>query len=101
MANLSRRERRLILGAGAGAVVVGWLFAVDPALDGNRIAQEVIPARQDVLARRLERLGRKDAINAEMAAVSGKIDAAAGRFFTATTPAVTAAELQKLVKETA
>src|SRR5262245_5967784 len=102
MANLSRRERRLILGAGAGAVVVaGWLVAVEPALERNRIAQEVIPARQEVLARRLELLGRKDAINAEMSAVSGKIDAAAGRFFTATTPAVTAAELQKLVKETA
>jgi len=102
MANLSGRERRLILGAGAGAVIIGaWLFAVEPALERNRAAQEVIPARQDVLARRQALLGRKDAITAELGAVNSKIDTMAGRFFTATTPAVAASELQKLVKDMA
>lgn len=102
MANLSRRERRLILGAGAGAVVIGaWLFAVEPALERNRATQEIIPARQEVLARRLALLGRKDAITAELGTVGGKIDTMAGRFFTATTPAVAASELQKLVKDMA
>ena len=102
MANLSRRERRLIVGTGVGAVVIGaWLFGVEPMLERNRGAQEIIPARQEVLARRLELLGRKDAITAELAAVGGKIDTMAGRFFTAATPAVAASELQKLVKEMA
>ena len=102
MANLSRRERRLILGAVAVAAIIGaWFFAVEPVVEQNRIAQEIIPARQEVLARRLELVGRKDAISAELSAVTGKIDTMAGRFFTATTPAVAASELQKLVKDTA
>jgi Tfp pilus assembly protein PilO len=70
-------------------------------MERNRLAMELIPARQDVLARRLELVGRKDAIGADLAAVNGKLDTMAGRFFTATTPAVTASELQKLVKEMA
>ena len=54
-----------------------------------------------MFARRLDLVGRKDAISAELSAVTGKIDTMAGRFFTATTPAVAASELQKLVKDTA
>jgi Tfp pilus assembly protein PilO len=102
MASLSRRERRLILGASAGAVVLGaWFLLVEPVIERNRVAQELIPARQEQLARRIELVGRKDAIAADLAAVSGRLDTMAGRFFTATTPAVTASELQKLVKEMA
>jgi hypothetical protein len=88
MASLSRRERRLILGAGAGAAVIGaWFFVVEPVVQRNHISQEIIPARQEVLARRLDLVGRKDVITAELGAVGGKIDTMAGRFFTATTPA--------------
>ena len=102
MASLSRRERRLILGAGAGAVAIGaWFFVVEPVVERNRIAQEIVPARQEMLARRLDLVGRKDVITAEVGAVGGKIDTMAGRFFTATTPAVAASELQKLLKEAA
>jgi Tfp pilus assembly protein PilO len=102
MASLSRRERRLILGASAGAVVLGaWFLLVEPVIERNRVAQELIPARQEQLARRIELVGRKDAIAADLAAVNGRLDTMAGRFFTATTPAVTASELQKLVKEMA
>ena len=102
MAALSRRERRLILGAVSVAAIIGaWFFAVEPVVERSRVAQEIIPARQEVLARRLELVGRKDAISAELSAITGKIDTMAGRFFTATTPAVAASELQKLVKDTA
>jgi len=102
MGSLSRRERRLIGGAVVIAVLVGgWLLLVDPALERNRVAQEVIPARQELLARRLELVGRKDAIAGELETVNGKINTLAGRFLTAATPAVAASELQKIVKDTA
>jgi Tfp pilus assembly protein PilO len=78
-----------------------WFFAVEPVVQRNRVAQELIPARQEVLVRRLDLVRRKDAISAELGTVRGKIETMAGRFFTATTPAVAASELQKLVKETA
>jgi type II secretory pathway component PulM len=102
MATLSRRERRLILGAaGAAAVIGAWFFVVEPVVERDRVAREIIPARRELLGRRQDLVARRDAINADLAAVNGKIDTLAGRFFTATTPAVAASELQKLVKETA
>jgi len=102
MGSLSRRERLLIVGAVAVAVLVGgWLLLLDPAMERNRIAQEVIPARQELLARRLELVSRKDTIAGELDAVNGKINTLAGRFLTAATPAVAASELQKIVKDTA
>jgi type II secretory pathway component PulM len=102
MTSLSGRERRLILGAVVVAALVGgWFFVVEPVVERNRLAREVIPARMEMLARRRDLVGRKDAINAELATVNGKIDALAGRFLTAATPAVAASELQKLVKDTA
>ena len=102
MASLSRRERNLILGGvGVAAVIGAWFFVVEPVVERDRVAREVVPARRELLARRQDLVGRKDAINAELQAVTGKIDTLAGRFFTATTPAVAASELQKLVKDTA
>ncbi len=102
MASLSGRERRLILGAVVVAVLVGgWFFVVEPVFERNRLAREVIPARSELLARRRDLLGRKDSITAGLSEVNIKINTLAGRFFTATTPAVAASELQKLVKETA
>ncbi len=102
MSSLSRRERRLIMGAVAVAVLVGgWLLLVEPAMERNRIAQEVIPARQELLARRLELVSRKDAIAGDLEAVNGKINTLGGRFLTAATPGVAASELQKIVKDTA
>jgi len=102
MGSLSRRERLLVVGAVVLAILVGgWLLLVDPAIERNRIAQEVIPARQELLARRLALVSRKDAIAGELDTVNGMINTLAGRFLTAATPAVAASELQKIVKDTA
>jgi type II secretory pathway component PulM len=102
MGSLSRRERLLVVGAVVIAILVGgWLLLVDPAVERNRIAQEVIPARQELLARRLELVSRKDAIAGELDTVNGKINTLADRFLTAATPGVAASELQKIVKDTA
>jgi Tfp pilus assembly protein PilO len=100
--SLSRRERLLVGGVVVVAIAIGgWLFVVEPVSERNRIALEVMPARQELLARRLELVGRKEAIARERDAVDGKITTLAGRFLTAATPPVAASELQKFVKETA
>jgi Tfp pilus assembly protein PilO len=100
--NLSRRERVLIsLAAITGAVVLAWLFVVDPILDRYQTAAEMVPAREQLLARRQELVARKGAIHAELEATTQRIEQLSGRFLPASTPAVAASELQKLVKEVA
>jgi Tfp pilus assembly protein PilO len=100
--NLSGRERVLIGVGGVGAVLVlGWLFVVQPVADRYRAAAELVPAREQVLARRQELVGRKGSIVAELEATNQRIDQLSGRFLPGATPAVAASELQKLVKEIA
>ena len=100
--NMSRRERALIgLGVVAGALVLGWEFVVQPIRDRNVTAAELVPVREQVLARRMELVGRKAIIARDLEATNGQLQALADRFLPASTPAVAASELQKLVKEIA
>jgi Tfp pilus assembly protein PilO len=100
--NVSSRERMLIaLGVVVGVVVLGWTFVVQPIRDRNRTAAELVPVREQVLARRLELVARKAAIARELEATNAQIQALSDRFLPASTPAVAASELQKLTKEIA
>jgi Tfp pilus assembly protein PilO len=100
--NMSRRER-LLIGGGvlAGLLVLGWEFVVQPISDRYRTAAELVPARERVLARRLELVSRKAAITRELEATNAQLQSLADRFLPAATPAVAASELQKLAKEIA
>ena len=98
----SSRERMLIaLGVVAGVVVLGWTFVVQPIRDRNRTAAELVPVREQVLARRLELVARKGTIARDLETTNAQIQALSDRFLPASTPAVAASELQKLTKEIA
>ncbi len=102
IANLSRRER-LIVGAGiiAAVMIGGWMLLVQPLRDQSRLAGELVPVREQLLARRQELVSRKAAIAAELQALNARIETLNARFLPASTPAVAASELQKLVKDLA
>lgn len=100
--NMSRRERLLIgFGVTAGVIVLGWTFLVQPISDRYRAAAELVPVREQVLARRLELVARKAAIARELEATTAELQTLGDRFLPASTPAVAASELQKIVKEVA
>ena len=60
-----------------------------------------MPAREQVLLQRRELLARHTAITADLDATMKRFDKLAEGFLTSATPAVAAAELQKLVKDMA
>jgi type II secretory pathway component PulM len=102
IANLSQRERTIVLaGAAVLAVVLIWLFVVSPLLDRNSAAQDLVPERQRALTRRLDLLARRGEITSELEATNARVDRLAARLLTAAAPAVAASELQKLVKDMA
>jgi type II secretory pathway component PulM len=100
--NLSRRERLMVgLALAVGVVLGGWLLVVEPILERNRSAGELVPAREQVLQLKRELIARRASITAELAAMSAKFDKLAEGFLTSATPAVAASELQKIVKDMA
>src|SRR2546429_856576 len=102
MPNLARRNRRLAGGALPLAISGGGGWSVvEPILESNRRAAELVPAREQVLQKRHELIARQGAIEAELKSSTERLEAVSARFLTSATPAVAASELQKLVKEMA
>ena len=102
MIGVSSRERLLIVvGTLAGLLVLGWTFVVQPIRDRYRTAAELVPVREQILARRLELVARKGAIARDLEATNAQLLALSDRFLPASTPAVAASELQKITKEIA
>jgi Tfp pilus assembly protein PilO len=102
IASLSRRERVLVvLGACVLLLLGAWTFVVQPVRERNRQAAELVPVREQTLARRLELVGRKATIERDLELTRAQIDKTATRFLTAATPAVAASELQKMIKDMA
>jgi hypothetical protein len=100
--NLSRRERVMVgLAVAVGVILGGWLLVVEPILERNRSAGELVPAREQVLQQKRELIARRASITAELATTSAKFDKLAEGFLTSATPAVAASELQKIVKDMA
>jgi Tfp pilus assembly protein PilO len=99
---LSRRERTIVVvGVLAIVIVAGWELVVQPLVERSRMATDMVPAREQALARRRDLLARQPVINAELEAANGRIEALSERFLTAAAPAVAASELQKLTKDMA
>jgi Tfp pilus assembly protein PilO len=97
--SLSRRERLIIAGAVLVAILVGgWLFVVEPIREKNTLTAELVPVREEVLARRRELVARKGSVTAELQAMDQRIEKLSSRFLTAAAPAVAASELQNLAK---
>jgi Tfp pilus assembly protein PilO len=81
--------------------VLGWSFVVQPLLDRNRLAADLVPAREQVLVKRRDLVARKAAVRAELDAATARLEKLGERFLPASTPAVAASELQKTIKELA
>jgi len=102
IANLSRRERFIILGAAAVLVIAaGWLFVIEPIRERNAMTAELVPVREEVLSRRRDLVARKGAVATELSSAEERIEKLSGRFLTAAAPAVAASELQNIAKEMA
>lgn len=100
--NLSRRERVLVAFALAvGVVLGGWTLVVDPILEQNRLAAELVPTREQVLLQKRDLIARRAAFTAELSATTAQLDKLAERFLTSAPPAVAASELQKIAKDMA
>jgi len=102
LGRLSPRERAIVLGGAAMAVLVlGWLFVLNPLLSSNTATADLVPERERLLVRRMDLLARRSQIAAELEAANAGIDKLNARLLTAAAPAVAASELQKLVKDMA
>jgi type II secretory pathway component PulM len=102
LGRLSPRERAIVLGGAALAVLVlGWLFVLNPLLSSNTATADLVPERERLLVRRMDLLARRSQIAAELEAANAGIDRLNARLLTAAAPAVAASELQKLVKDMA
>jgi len=100
--NLSARERGIIFGAVVIGVLVGaWLLIVDPIRERNATTAELVPVREEMLARRRDLVARKGAITGDLKAADERIEKLSATFLTAATPAVAASELQNIAKEMA
>ena len=100
--NLSRRERLLVgLAVVVGVILGGWFLVVEPILEHNRTAGELVPAREQVLQQKRDLIARRTTITTDLQATSARFDKLAEGFLTSATPAVAASELQKIVKDMA
>ena len=100
--NLSRRERILVgLALAVGVILGGWLLVVEPILEHNRAASELVPAREQVLQQKRELIARRAVIAAELDKTTARFGKISEGFLTSATPAVAASELQKIVKDMA
>ena len=100
IANLSPRERFIVAGAVVIALLLsGWIFVIEPIRARNGTTAELVPVREEVLARRRALVARKPTITAEIQSIDQRIAQVSSRFLTAATPAVAASELQNIAKE--
>ena len=102
LGRLSPRERAIVIGGAAlAALVLGWLFVLNPLISSNTATADLVPERERLLVRRMDLLARRNQIAAELEAANAGIDRLNARLLTAAAPAVAASELQKLVKDMA
>ncbi len=100
MATISARERTLIgVAVGLAVLIAGWLFAVEPLRERNRELAELVPAREQVLAKRRDLIARAPAVKRELEEATQRVEQLKTRLLAAATPPVAASELVKIVKD--
>jgi type II secretory pathway component PulM len=102
MLKLQPRERRLlVVGAIAAAVILGYLYVVEPLQARHEQVQGLISSRADLLARQQRLVARRDRYVQERQALQAEIAQRRGRLLPGDKAPLAASELQKLVKSTA
>ncbi len=102
MAALQSRERRLlILGGIVAAIVVGYMFGVEPLIERHERVRTQIAAREDLLVRRQGLVARRERYLQEREALQAEIAERRRRLLAGDKPPLAASELQKLIKDAA
>jgi type II secretory pathway component PulM len=99
---LQPRERRLlVLGIAAAAVILGYLYVVEPLQARHEQVQGLIASRANLLARQQRLVSRRDRYVQEGQALQAEIAQRRGRLLPGDKAPLAASELQKLVQSTA
>ncbi len=102
MATLQPRERRLlIVGAIVAAGVLGYMYGIEPLQAHHERVQALIAGREELLARQLRLVTRRERYTQERDALQAEIAERRQRILPGDKPPLAASELQKLVKSTA
>ena len=103
MNRLSKREQVMVGLTLVGALVIGgYFYVVEPRLmEIKDLAENRIPAWEQVLAKAHARIAQREAIRSQLAEVSGAVEVLSKRLLPGATPPLAASDLQKLVKELA
>lgn len=100
MPTLSSRERVVVsVGAAVALALGGYLLVIEPLLTRARTAEATVPVREEILERRREQIGQQARLTEEIAGVTARLEAEAGRLLRGSTAPLAASELQQLVKE--
>ena len=100
MNRLSKREQVVVGAAFLVAVLLGgYLYVVEPRwAEIKDLEQNLIPAREQVLAKARARIAQREAIQSGLAEATRAVEELSQRFLPGSTPPLAASELQKLVK---
>ncbi len=102
MGTVSTRERRLIgLAAAVVALTAGWIFVIEPLRARNRELAELIPAREQVLAKRGDLIARSPVLKRDLEETTRRMEQIQAHLLTEAAPPVAASELVKIVKDAA
>ena len=95
----TRRERSLIgLAIVAGAVILGYLYVVEPLQQWKREGADLIPTREAVLERRRLLVAQGPTLAAELEQANKRLETIGPRWLKGPTPPLAASELQTMVK---
>ncbi|HEV8307658.1 MAG TPA: type II secretion system protein GspM [Methylomirabilota bacterium] len=102
VATLRPRERRLlIIGGIAAAVVLGYMYVVEPLVARHERVRTLIASRENLLTRQQRLVARRERFVQERKALQAELTQRRARLLPGDKPPLAASELQKLVKATA
>ena len=99
--NVSEREKKIVLAGGVGVLLIILFHGFSLYSDFRKNVLELSDAKRFVLEKQLQKLSKKDVIEARIAAVRQEIGKQEKVFLRGTKPPVAAAILQRFLKEKA
>ena len=103
MNRLSKRERVMVGAALLVAVLVsGYLYVLEPRwTEIKDLAENRIPAREQLLAKARARIAQRDTVQGELAQISQAVEKLSQRLLPGATPPLAASALQREIKDVA
>ncbi|MGH7318320.1 MAG: type II secretion system protein GspM [Candidatus Rokuibacteriota bacterium] len=102
MAQLQRRERRLLIVAGVVVILVmGYWYVIEPLMERHQRVEALLESRKALLWRQDRLVARRERYAQDERALREEIERRRARLLPSDKPPLAASELQKLVKTTA